>query len=255
VFGASLGLVALAIHSLADFNLHIPANALIAVTWAALLSSHLRFSTDRYWFRARAGVKVGLTVVLALVAVYLVREGWRSAREQRILARAEALADCSPEQVAELEKAWAVEPRNPLTAYRLGEALRIQSFEGAPNYRDLAEQAMRWYEIAMRLNPYDPYPLLRYGMCLDWLDRSEEAQPYYDRALALDPNNHYLVAHMGWHYVQMGQWAAARAWFERSRKLHWKDNIMADRYLAIVWQRLLEEAQGPAGGTAPGGSR
>ncbi|NGO38698.1 hypothetical protein G4L39_04725 [Limisphaera ngatamarikiensis] len=255
VFGASLGLVALAIHSLADFNLHIPANALIAVTWAALLSSHLRFSTDRYWFRARLGVKVGLTVVLALVAVYLVREGWRSAREQRILARAEALADCSPEQVAELEKAWAVEPRNPLTAYRLGEALRIQSFEGAPNYRDLAEQAMRWYEIAMRLNPYDPYPLLRYGMCLDWLDRSEEAQPYYDRALALDPNNHYLVAHMGWHYVQMGQWAAARAWFERSRKLHWKDNIMADRYLAIVRQRLLDEAQGPAGGTAPGGSR
>lgn len=253
VFGATLGLAALAIHSLADFNLHIPANAVLAVTWAALLSSHLRFSTDRYWLRARFPVKIGLTVVLIVVAGYLAREGWRSLQEQAVLARAARLPDCSPEQVAELQRAWAIEPRNPQTAYRLGEALRIQSFEGAPNYRDLAEQAMQWYEVAMRLNPYDPYPWLRYGMCLDWLDRHEEAQPYYDRALALDPNNHYLVAHMGWHYVQLQQYAAARSWFERSRKLHWKDNVMADRYLQIVRQRLMElaaqeEKTGASGG-------
>jgi len=122
----------------------------------------------------------------------------------------------------------------------LGEALRIQSFEGAPNYRELAEQAMQWFEIAMRLNPYDPYPPLRYGMCLDWLDRTEEAQPYFDRAVELDPNSYYVAAHMGWHYVQKGQYASARPWFERSRRLQWKDNPMADRYLEIIRQRLHE---------------
>ncbi|MCX7866438.1 MAG: O-antigen ligase family protein [Limisphaera sp.] len=253
VFGASLGLGAILIHSVADFNMHIPANALIAVTWMALLSSHLRFSTDRYWFRARLPVKVAVTLVLVTVAGYLGREAWVSAREQRVLARADRLPDCSPEQVAELQKAWAIEPRNGRTAYRLGEALRIQSFEGATNYQALAEQAMRWFEIAMRLNPYDPYPPLRYGMCLDWLDRTEEAQPYFDRAVELDPNSYYVVAHMGWHYVQKGQYASARPWFERSRRLQWKDNPMADRYLEIVRRRLLEAATNtvPVRGAGP----
>ncbi|MCK7478323.1 MAG: O-antigen ligase family protein [Candidatus Moduliflexus flocculans] len=49
VFGASLGLLALLLHSVADFNMHIPANAILAVTWMALLSAHLRFATERYW--------------------------------------------------------------------------------------------------------------------------------------------------------------------------------------------------------------
>jgi tetratricopeptide (TPR) repeat protein len=97
----------------------------------------------------------------------------------------------------------------------------------------------------MQLNPYDAYPPLRYGMCLDWLGRHEEAQPYYDRAVAADPNGYYVVAHVGWHYVQRGNYAAAWPWFERSRKLKWKDNPIADSYLEIVKARLLEAATNP----------
>ena len=47
--GASTGLLALAAHSLVDFNLHIPANAMLGITLLALLSSNLRFATERYW--------------------------------------------------------------------------------------------------------------------------------------------------------------------------------------------------------------
>ncbi|MGH7951255.1 MAG: O-antigen ligase family protein, partial [Limisphaerales bacterium] len=43
-FGASAGLLALALHSIVDFNLHIPANAILGVTLLALLSSNLRFA-------------------------------------------------------------------------------------------------------------------------------------------------------------------------------------------------------------------
>ncbi len=48
--GASLGLLAILLHSAVDFNMQIPANAILAVALMALLSSHLRFATERYWF-------------------------------------------------------------------------------------------------------------------------------------------------------------------------------------------------------------
>ena len=45
--GAACGhLLALAVHSLVDFNLHIPANAILGVTLLALLSTYLRFATE-----------------------------------------------------------------------------------------------------------------------------------------------------------------------------------------------------------------
>ena len=55
--GASAGLFALAVHSVVDFNLHIPANAILGVTLLALLSSNLRFATERYWLGARRPVR------------------------------------------------------------------------------------------------------------------------------------------------------------------------------------------------------
>jgi O-antigen ligase len=64
--GASAGLFALAVHSVVDFNLHIPANAILGVTLLALLSSNLRFATERHWLGARLPVKMLAT--LALVA-------------------------------------------------------------------------------------------------------------------------------------------------------------------------------------------
>lgn len=81
-----------------------------------------------------------------------------------------------------------------------------------------------------------------YGICLDLLGRTGEAGPYFDQAVERDPNGYFTAAYMGWHYVQTGDYAAARVWFERSKRLHWQDNRIADSYLGIVTQRLLEAA-------------
>ncbi|MGA0315849.1 MAG: MFS transporter, partial [Alphaproteobacteria bacterium] len=51
VMGASISLVAIAVHSLLDFNLYIPANGLLAVALAGMLVSHLRFTTESHWWR------------------------------------------------------------------------------------------------------------------------------------------------------------------------------------------------------------
>ena len=68
--GATGGLFALAVHSSMDFNLHIPANALIGVTLLALLSSNLRYATERYWIRASTPLRVGLSGGIAVVVVF-----------------------------------------------------------------------------------------------------------------------------------------------------------------------------------------
>ena len=242
--GASAGLLALAAHSVVDFNLHIPANAILGVTLLALLTSNLRFATERYWLNARLHIKMLATVAFAVGIAYL---GWQACCrgvESYWLARAQSPSLLVLERAALLEKAFAAEPENFETAYSIGEAYRIQSFEGGPDYPVQAETAMRWYARARQLDPYDGYNDLRTGMCLDWLDRHTEAGQFYRRAESLDPNGYFTAANIGWHYVQVGDYPAAREWLERSLRLEWTKNVIGRSYLDWVEQKLAENASG-----------
>jgi Flp pilus assembly protein TadD len=103
---------------------------------------------------------------------------------------------------------------------------------------------MEWFLRGMKLNPHDSYNYLGYGMCLDWLERHDEAETYFNRADALDPNNYFDAANIGWHYVQVGDYAAARPWLQRSLKLQWENNQIARSYLDLVEQKLRDNAAG-----------
>ncbi len=242
VLGASVGLTAILVHSAVDFNLHIPANAVLATALMALLSSCLRFATDRYWVAASIGGRIGVSLVVLAGAVFLGQQGWQGAREYVWLKRAARAPAFSPAQAACWQQAFAAEPRNPETAYAIGEALRIQGSEGGDNYRELTQQAMEWFQLSMKLNPWNGYSYLRYGWCLDWLGRFGESPSYFQRAAQCDPNGYFMAANLGLHYVQLRNYAAARSWFERSLRLQGKDNAVARSYLQIVNSRLLEAA-------------
>ena len=249
--GACAGLLALVVHSGVDFNLHIPANAILGVTLLALLSSNLRFATEHHWLGPRPLRRLFVTLVLMAGIVYLGSQGWRRARETFWLAQAAQAPVYSPTQTASLEKALAAEPMNSQTTFALGEAGRVESFDGGQDYENLAHRAMQWYARGMKLNPHDGYNYLGYGMCLDWLDRHDEAGPYFNRADALDPNGYFTAANIGWHYIQTGDYAAARPWLERSLRLNWQADGPAATYLAITDRKLAEIASGqspfPAG--------
>jgi len=242
VLGGSFGLLALGVHSMVDFNMQIPANAILAVALMALVSTHLRFATDRYWFNARRPVVALVTLVLLACFSTLGIAGVRRAREYAAFERAAQQDSYSNPRIAALEQAFAAEPKNSQTAYEIGECYRVQSWEGGDDYADLARQAMTWFARARELNPYDGYSSLRYGMCLDWLGEFDKSWPYFSRAEELDPNGYYTVAHVGWHYVQLGNFAAARPWFERSLRLEAENNPIARNYLDLCDRRLLEYA-------------
>ena len=246
VLGASLGLLAILFHSVVDFNLHIPANAILAVTLMALLSSCTRFATDNYWFTARLPVKFLATAFLLAGIGYLGAQEIRRAQEEHWLEQARQAPDLSPERIAALEKAATIEPLNAATAYSLGETLRLQSWEGNEDYAELAAQAMKHFARAAELNPYDGYNFLRTGMCLDWIRQHEKAEPFYERAAALDPNGVFTTAYVGWHYVQANDYAAAKVWFDRSLHLDWFENTIAESYLKICDQKLAAAATNAA---------
>ena len=119
----------------------------------------------------------------------------------------------------------------------------MQSWQGGDDYRDLATRALKWFQRSVESNRYYPYSFVRYGMCLDWLGRHTEAESYFNQAAALDPNGYYTAANVGWHYVQLEDWATAKAWFEKSLSLNWISNPIARSYLQIVQARLAEDGR------------
>jgi hypothetical protein len=236
--GGTAGLVALLVHSLVDFNMHVPANALLAVTLMALLTGLWRHATERFWWKPGPAARSLCTALLLGAAALLVWQGARSRAEALWLDPARRISDLPKQQLLLLERAWAIEPRNPETAYLIAEAYRLQSWEGDDGYQELAEQSLPWFERAMAMQPYDPYAPLGMGIALDWIGRHDEAEPWFAKAHSLDPNNYTVLAYYGWHFVQKLDFAAAQPWLERSLSMRAWDNPVASDYLAIVRDRL-----------------
>ena len=116
----------------------------------------------------------------------------------------------------------------------------------AVRFAQLAEQAMEWFDRSMKLNPWGGdsrfSPWAGYGWCLDWLGRFDKSGPYFQRADQLDPKNYFIAARIGFHYMQAGNFAAARSWLERSLYLNSRDNDATRTYLEIINRRMLEAA-------------
>jgi O-antigen ligase len=255
VLGASLGLAALLCHSLVDFNMHIPANAILAVTLMALLTNHLRNVTGRWRISLGAAARVAASAILAGGMVYLGLQGARRAGETVWLRRAHHAPVFSPSQIESLKRAYAADPKNGQTAQAIGEAYRIESHEGGEGYEELAKQAIEWYRRSLQLNRWNDSSWLGYGWCLDWLGRHAEAEPCFQKAAEMDPNGYYTMDYVGLHYVELEDYAAARPFFERSHQLRWEGNLIATSYLEIVDRKLLAAATNSPGEPAGAGAR
>jgi tetratricopeptide (TPR) repeat protein len=250
VIGGALGIAAILVHSAVDFNMHIPANALVAVCLMAMISGHVRFATERFWMNPGWLGKVCLTILLLAGFAFIGSETVSGARVEWFARRANQAADMES-KVALLERAAAADPRNSANVYELAETLRLWSWQGDVGYQQLATNAMRWFEVGMKHNPLDPYNFARYGMCLHWLNQPDKAAPYFEQALERDPNNYKIVELRGWHDFQLGKYEEAREWFLKSRELALRrfDILWPDRtawsYLRLIDQKLQEKRAKP----------
>ncbi|MCC6233329.1 MAG: O-antigen ligase family protein [Verrucomicrobiales bacterium] len=239
VLGASAGLVALLVHAFVDFNFHIPGNALVVVTWMALLAGYGRYATDDWWLSSRRPWRFVVLLLVALPLVVLIgADLQRRWPETRLLNRAKVEPAASEAQLATLNAAWAKDSRNPWTAYQIGEVYRLRSFTGVKGYEAMAREALTWFDRAAALNPYQPAFRFRAGMCLDWLGEGERAGEKFREAHRVDPEGRITSFYLGWHELQRGDLVAARDWFTRSVTQGWPQYQPSLDYLRIVNERI-----------------
>jgi O-antigen ligase len=240
IFGCSFGVLGLLFHSVTDFNMQIPGNAIALLIVVALAMTHLRHS-DSFWLQNRIAAKSLATIFLLAVVSVMSFYGVRKAQENLWLQRAQA-TPLLDEKLAALRRAATIEKNNPKTLNTLGELLRQASFRADDGDPRKAEEALTWFQKGIKTDPFSPYNYLGCGMSLDWLGRTKESGPYFEKALAIDPNSYYVVAYQGWHAVQLGDYPAAEKWFEKSLGLSWTD--FAVDYINIVRTKLAEAKAG-----------
>jgi O-antigen ligase len=250
LLGTFLGLLAVLAHSAVDFNMQIPANAILVFCFAALLSSQLRHATDRFWVRPGALHKVVVSLPVLLFMAYGSAQLVRLAREYRWLILAEAEPWRSLAEIDLNQKAFAAEPMNFDTAWTIADAYQKHSAQGGEDNAILATNAITWYARGMQLNPYEARNHSGSGWCWDWLAlRQDElaglhelAERAFMQAEGLDPKGYTTLTEVGYHFVQAGNYAAARLWFERSLRLLGRENDTAIFYYPFCNQKLAESA-------------
>ena len=254
VLGGSVGLLAILLHSFVDFNMHIPANAILVVIIMALVSAHYRFASERWWHTVRWPLRIPVYAVLAVAFFYLGTQTWRRTGEARLLARAEVirqvaenppldmsaerLGELGREQVVLLEKAFIIEPANFETSYTLGEIYLQRSFDAGVGIEADAERATNWFARAITAHRYLGYAWLGRGMALDWMGRTNESLAFFQKGLELDPNGARSLACMAWHYLQLRDYREARKWCERSLNIIHEPRIRPN---PATLMRLIDE--------------
>lgn len=278
VLGGGVGLAAILFHSLVDFNMHIPANAILTITLMALVTGYLRFATERHWVTSVWLIRIAVTTVGVAGIAYLGQQGMRRFQESLLLAESDQLrrsierdtikiqeltdAEVSASEMAlsaelsvkvlddiqreigVLKSANAVEPFNAKTTYRIGKGLRTLSdlvLTGDESDKLLTD-ALQWFETGIRLNPFDPYNYMRAGMCQEDLRNASQAETFFKKSVELDPNNYFVVAHYSWHFIQIGDYAEAKRWSDESLRLSdWRWNGIALSLRDLAERRLREK--------------
>ncbi|MDD5348652.1 MAG: O-antigen ligase family protein [Chthoniobacteraceae bacterium] len=218
--GAIAAVVALAAHSVVDFNMHIPGNALLfAFLFGILANPGRERPREAAWISPTALVRGGLCALgIALLAGVAVKYRGESLAEKARVA----LRDRDYQACIELaQKSIAADPTNPYAYFHLGDAFRTTATViGVPPLRTvLFEKAVDAYRLGLKRFPHDENLLVRLGQALDGARRFDEAEAAYTDAIGHDPQLGVLYAYYGAHLKLLGQEDAAKANIQKAGQL------------------------------------
>jgi O-antigen ligase len=197
--GALTALASYLAHSVVDFNLHIPSNALLFAVIFGIVASpgtsdQAREPEISRWFRF-ALPALGVWLCIAGLPK-LPGEYWTE--KARVALRNRRFA----EAIEFGQKALVHEKRNPHLYFYLGEAHRAyaNALSVRAMRRPYLETAAAFFQEGLQLFPQEENLWIRLGQTLDGLQRFDEAEAAYLEALKWDPNlwvlRQFYAAHL-----------------------------------------------------------
>jgi len=209
--------IALLFHSLVDFNLHIPANAMLFFALTGLAVGRIKKEGDnaRHWSTLSLtplGRWLGWGVVV--LSLLYGAEATRSAISDIIYEEASAhdengtQADIAPtsQLIASTNQALAYDPDNAQALMYLGDLYRYQASRQSDIEGRISEgqKALNAYQKALRANSIDDTLLARMGMTYDVMRSYSEAFFCYQQAVTHQPYNGQFWYRLGNHYWERG---------------------------------------------------
>ena len=226
--GALAAVACLMVHSVVDFNLHIPANALLmAFVFGVLANPGRPLPTPGQgpepsparprWpeLAARLALPALGVWILAVAMPHL--PGAYDAEEARVALRDHRSAAALNFARQGLEH----ETQDPLLYGYLGAARLNLAGNGpdTPFARSFREAAVEAYQAAIRLSPQDSYLLVRLGEAYTRLRDFDAAEATFRQALQWDPNSGYVLTLYGFYLLNRGDLTAADAAYRRGHAL------------------------------------
>jgi len=221
--GALSAIAAYLGHSVVDFNLHIPANALLMAFIFGIIanpgreaeSSELDESRPRFLPLAALSVPA-LSLLLAFESLPKLAGEYYAE-----LARMSLRDNQFSETVRYADAALLVETRNPNIYYYMGEAKRVLSEESEDLEKRITLQfeAENSFKQGLALFPHHLDMLLRMGRLYDSMHRYADAQKMYLLSMDADPNLGAVYAFYGLHFHVQGQFKEAREQYDHAMRL------------------------------------
>jgi O-antigen ligase len=248
--------VALLVHSLVDFNLHIPANALLLFSLTGMALGRVKEEKAMHWSTlslAPLGRWLGGGVIF-LSLIYGAQAA-RTTLSDMAYEDAFAHQDEVPfsESIAGAEKALDYDRGNALDLVFLGDLHRYQ----ASRQKDIdgrlgeGQKALDAYQKALQANTLDDGVQVRMGMTLDLMQKYPEALPRYQRAVTDQPYNGQFWYWLGNHYAESGMAdKAEQAYAQAEQYAHnAEENAEAEKQLGTLSgnEGGIPEAQSQAG--------
>lgn len=231
--GTAAAVSAILVHSLFDFNLHIPGNAVVLAVVVGAMAG-MDDSSSRYTVRplgrsrwALAGAVLGAAIVAGWYFVPTVLSAHFDNLGAGFRRRFEYEA-----ALHYYRKAIATDLRAPQPQMSLGETYLIQATlrlgpEKKAERRELGLLAKEAFDYALQMNPRRSAAWLGRGRACEMAGEDGEALESYRKAIEVDPVNPAIYFRLGCFYRDRGDLTKAEVEFEKSQRLRHVEDMAA----------------------------
>lgn len=224
--GSVLAVTMILVHSFFDFNLHMPANALLLAAIMGFVAG-MEDKDERYRFvplkllpRVALGVAVALACVQSARYVYptVAAFHWFSLGNDH-----KAGLDWDT-ALGLYERAMHYDPLFPGPYSLSGQVYLAKARMKRPNQeaerRELLQKALQHFKGSLGLNPRQTLILLHLAEAYELLGDKDQALQTYQQAVALDPKCAFVHLRMGKFFEKNGDEERAAAAYQQCNRLH-----------------------------------